>query len=342
VSKDQKEFRMGLVGCGRISQAYLDAIALAEGVRLTAVMDMRADAARAAAETAGARAFSSVEEFASESGVDGAIICTPPIAHTETACTLMQSGIPVLCEKPFATTLEDAHTMVRAADAADLVLMMASKFRYVEDVIRAKAIVASGMLGDVEFYTNTFCGKVDMRQRWNSDPNVAGGGVLIDNGTHSVDIARYLLGPVARVSAHAGRSDAGLSVEDSVNLSFITETEVMGGIQLSWNVHQARNEYIEISGTEGALRIGWQESAYQNNGHPQWVKFGLGYDKVAAFVNQVSNFVGTVRGNAEPLITAVDGVSSVVVVEAAYRSMETGNWVKVEDQSSSPATSASK
>jgi predicted dehydrogenase len=181
-----------------------------------------------------------------------------------------------------------------------------------------------------------------MRRRWNSDPAIGGGGVLIDNGTHSIDVVRYLLGPIRRVFAFAGTPSAELKVEDTVNFSFITASEVMGTIHLSWNISQDRSTYVELCGTEGALKVGWQESAYQNNGHPQWVRFGVGYDKVAAFVNQVMNFVETIRGSAEPLITAEDGVQSVLAVEAAYRSMQTGQWVEVEERSSTPAITVAK
>jgi predicted dehydrogenase len=332
-----RDFRIGIIGCGRISQAYVDAIDRCEAVELSAVMDTRADAARTVAEATGASAHTTVESFCAEAGVDGAIICAPPVFHKEIAVALMQAGIPALCEKPFATCHADAYAMVEAAQAANLVLMMASKFRYVEDVIRAKAIIASGMLGDVHFYENAFWGMVDMRRRWNSDPKIGGGGVLIDNGTHSVDVVRYLLGPIRRVFAHSSQSEPGLGVEDTVNLCFITDSDVMGTIRLSWNLQADRNSYVELCGTDGALRVDWQESAYQNHGHPQWVSFGVGYDKVAAFVNQVENFAGTVRGTAEPLISLADGVSSVLAVEAAYRSMETGNWVDVEEQRVAPA-----
>lgn len=335
------DFRFGLVGCGRISQAYLDAIRVYGGARLTAVMDTRDEAARTAAEAVGARAFTDLGEFVSHGGIDGAIICTPPIHHKEVACTLIENGVHVLCEKPFATTVEDALAMVEAARRADIVLMMASKFRYVEDVIRAKAMIASGSIGSVQFYQNAFLGKVDMRPRWNSDPSVGGGGVLIDNGTHSVDVVRYLLGPIRRVFAYGSRS-AGLDVEDTVSLSFITHGEVKGDIRLSWNVQPDTSTYVAISGTEGAIDVGWQQSAYQKGANPKWVPFGGGYDKVSAFVNQVKNFVETIGGSAEPLIRATDGVSSVVAVEAAYRSMETGEWVDVEDRSSTPAIAVAK
>jgi predicted dehydrogenase len=333
--------RIGLAGCGRISQAYIEAIQKLPGMQLVAVMDTREDAARATAEATGAKAYSDVESFA-RAGMDAAIICSPPITHRAVALTLMGEGVHVLCEKPFATTIQDAQAMVDAAIESGLTLTMASKFRYAEDVIRAKSIIASGMLGQVLFYDNCFSGIVNMRERWNSNPAVSGGGVLIDNGTHSVDIVRYLLGPIKKVFAFEGKRVAGLAVEDTVSLSFITKDNVHGTIRLSWSVQVDSATYIDITGTEGALRVGWKGSDYKRNSHPQWMAFGVGYDKVGAFKNQVENFVRSCHGSEAPRITKEEGLSSVAVVDAAYRSLETGRWVEVQESMASQHFVAAK
>lgn len=254
----------------------------------------------------------------------------------------MQAGIHVLCEKPFATTWEDAVEMVNMATEMDLVLMMASKFRYVEDVIRAKAIITSGMLGEIQFYENRFCAKVNMKDRWNSDPATAGGGVLIDNGTHSVDIVRYLLGPIKMVHAQEGKRIMELPVEDTVCLSFVTQQNVNGTVYLSWSINIDTGGYINIYGTDGALSIGWKETKYQHHGHQEWVRFGVGYNKVDAFKNQVLNFVETIRGSANPINTVEDGLASVRVIEAAYQSMNQQNWQEVEDVTLTPNVSLTR
>jgi predicted dehydrogenase len=338
----RRDFKLGLIGCGRISQSYVQAITHCPTLRLAAVMDIRPEAARSTAEAADCRMFTDLETFIREAGIEGAIICAPPNEHRATACALLEAGIHVLCEKPFATTWEDAVAMVNTATEMDLVLMMASKFRYVEDVIRAKAIITSGMLGEIQFYENRFCAKVGMRDLWNSNPTIAGGGVLIDNGTHSVDIVRYLLGPIKTVHAQEGKRIMDLPVEDTARLSFTTNGLVNGTVYLSWSINIDTGGYINIYGTDGALSIGWKETKYQHHGHPEWVTFGVGYNKVDAFKNQVLNFVETIRGSADPIITMEDGLASVKVIESAYQSMNQQNWQEVEEVSLAPNSLTSK
>lgn len=324
-----KDFRIGIIGCGRISQAYVQAISETPNLTLAAVMDTRPEAAQSTAEAAGCKAYNQIESLIRDARVDAAIICTPPNTHSSIACDLMDHGLHVLCEKPFAPTIEEAIKMIETAEKRGKILMMASKFRCVEDVIRAKAMIDSGMLGDILFYENSFCSHVNMHGRWNSAPEIAGGGVLIDNGTHSVDIARYLLGPIERVNALEGKRIMNLPVEETATISIQTRDGAMGVIRLSWSINIQQSHYIAIHGSNGAMTIGWQDSKYQHNGHPDWISFGVGYNKIDAFKMQVTNFVDSVKGVASPILTEEDGLASVEVVQAAYRSLQQNNWVDV-------------
>ena len=152
-------------------------------------------------------------------------------------CSAIERGLHVLCEKPLAIDVASATAMVAAADAAGVVFTMASKFRFVDDVIRARQIVDSGILGELIVLENSFASRGRHGRRWNSDPAIAGGGVLIDNGTHSVDIVRYFLGPIAEV--HGGRGQAGPAPRRSRTpraCSLRTPDGALGTIDLSWSV----------------------------------------------------------------------------------------------------------
>lgn len=322
---------VGLVGCGRIAQTHLEALAQVPECRLVGVCDVREEEAKRVAARFGGQAHVDHQRLIDGGSLDAVIVCTPPSTHTEIAGWFLDQGVHVLCEKPLAVTSRDAEELVAKAERTDSLLMMASKFRYVDDVIKAKGIVDSGVLGDVILYENVFCSHVEMGERWNSDRAIGGGGVLIDNGTHSVDVARFLLGPIVKVQAEEGRRVQGLGVEDTCRLYLRTAEGAMGAVDLSWSIHKELDSYIEIFGPGGVLSIGWNGSKYRQSEKLDWIRFGEGYDKLSAFTRQLRNFAGSIRGTDVPLITAEDSLESVRVIEAAYRSMEMDKWVPVRD-----------
>lgn len=332
----REALRLGLVGAGAISQSYVQALRSSEAARIVAVADVRPEAGKALAEDLGCAAYASHEALAKEAGVDAVIVCTPPSTHPEICHAFLGRKISVLCEKPLSIDSASARQLIEAAASAGVVFTMASKFRYVDDVIRAKSLLASGLLGDIVLFENAFTSRVDMSRRWNSDPALAGGGVLIDNGTHSVDIVRYFLGPIEAVEAVEGKRIQGLRVEDTVRLFVRTQSGVLGSIDLSWSLNKELDTYIDIYGSNGVVRIGWKESKYRPISSPDWIVFGKGYDKVEAFRRQIENFCGAVRGDEPLLITAADALASVQVIEAAYASMRSDDWVAVGAAGSAP------
>lgn len=321
--------KLGLVGAGAIAQSYTKAMEECSFARLVGIADTRAEAAAAAAESMGCASYGSYQDLAEQSGCEAVIVCTPPSTHSEIASFFIERGTPVLCEKPLSTDTASARALCKAAESKGVILAMASKFRYVEDVIRARSIITSGLLGDVILMENAFASNVNMERRWNSDPSIGGGGVLIDNGTHSVDIVRYLLGPIVDVLAVEGTRIQDIPVEDSANLFVHTESGATAHIDLSWSLNKDLDTFIRIYGTDGTILVGWQESRYKQKSGADWVVFGNGYDKLQAFQGQIRNFVNRVQGTEPLLISSADAVASVEVIQAAYSSLKQGGWVTV-------------
>lgn len=321
--------KFGLVGAGGIAHAYVQAFAQSQVATLVAIADVRAEAAQELAKRANCQSFTSHEAMAEQVELDAVIICTPPVTHREISVYFLKRQIHVLCEKPLSITVADAQSMQAVAEEAGVILTMASKFRCVSDVNKAKNIVESGILGEIVLFENAFTARVDMSQRWNSNPQISGGGVLIDNGTHSLDIMRYFLGPLAEVQVVEGKRTQGLPVEDTVRIFVKSASGVMGNIDLSWSINKELDYYIRIYGSQGTLSVGWKESKYRQAGSPEWVVFGQGYDKVQAFQHQIDNFANAIRGQEPLLITADDGVASVQAIEAAYRALHQSRWTAI-------------
>lgn len=321
--------KFGLIGAGGIAQAYAQAFARSEVANLVAVADVRIDAAKAMAESAKCPSFDSYQTMAETVDLDAVIICTPPTTHPEISIYFLDRQVHVLCEKPLSISAQDAIAMRTAAQKAGVILTMASKFRYVEDVIKAKSIVESGILGEIVLFENAFTARVNMASRWNSNPAVSGGGVLIDNGTHSVDIMRYFLGPLAEIQVVEGKRIQGLPVEDTVRIFVKSDHGVMGNIDLSWSINKELDYFIRIYGSQGTISVGWKESKYRQASSNEWIVFGQGYNKVQAFCSQLENFSKAIRQEEQLLITADDGVASVEVIEAAYISLNQSRWTAI-------------
>ncbi len=319
------DFKLAMVGCGGIGRAYGDAVASIDGAQLVSVVDLDAAARRSMAARTGAV---EVADLTGLRGCDAALVLTPPNTHAQVTEALLATGVHVLCEKPLAPDLCDAERMFAAAKAAGRHLMMGSKFRYTPDVSEARGLLDQRVCGDVVLYENVFCSHVDMAQRWNGRREISGGGVLIDNGCHSVDIARYLLGPLAKVQAQFGRPVQPIDVEDTARMLFQSHSGALGSIDLSWSIHKQTDAYIRVIGTGGTLEIGWRGSRWKAR-DAEWQSFGAGYDKVIAFRNQLQNFIAVCRGEAAAVINEQDALASVAVISAAYQSASEERWVEI-------------
>lgn len=327
--------KFGLIGAGGIAQAYVQAFAKSTVSQLVGIADIRHEAAAATAEVAGCESFSSYQTMAESLDLDAVIICTPPNTHREVGVYFLERQVHVLCEKPLSIRSDDALAMQAIAEESSVILTMASKFRYVDDVIKAKSIVQSGILGEIVLFENAFTARVDMSTRWNANPDISGGGVLIDNGTHSLDIMRYFLGPLVEVQVVEGKRVQNLAVEDTVRIFAKSQNGTIGNVDLSWSINKELDHYIRIYGSQGVVSVGWKESKYRQNSSSDWIVFGQGYNKVQAFSNQIENFSKAILGQESLLITATDGVASVAAVEAAYQSLEQSRWTAIAAQSGS-------
>ncbi len=324
------KIRFGIVGTGAIAQTYAQVFQSSRLCKLVAAVDIREDAARSFAEPFHASVFSDYRRLADRKLVDAVVIATPPNTHSQMAIDLMNQGIHVLCEKPLCLSREEALRMMDAASKNKVTFTMASKFRYVSDIIKAKSIVASGAIGRILEFENYFTCRTDMSNRWNSDVRISGGGVLIDNGTHSVDLIRYLCGEIQDAMAIETARVNGLKVEESVRLIARVSNGILALADLSWAIDKQIPDFIRIYGDNGTICVGWNRSRYKIKSSADWITFGNGYDKLKAFRAKVENFCRAIYGEEELLIKPEDALASVEVIEAAYRSLRRNLWEKVQ------------
>lgn len=324
---------VALVGCGAIAGAHAEALAERDDVRLVLGVDPSPEARERAAREWGCDTSASLDEALGGGRPDAAVVCSPPATHAETGVRLLEDGVHVLCEKPLATGTADARRMADKAALHDRVLDVSAKFRHVQDLREAARRVAAGDIGEPVYYEVTFCASVDMEGRWNLDPDRSGGGVVMDNAPHALDVLSHVIdSPVERVTAGFSQPVVDEAVEDTAEILFRTRQGTQGRIGLSWTYFTKDLDFLMVQGTEGGIRVGWPGGQIRMHGEEEWTPFGEGYDKTAAFDRQTEHFLAKVRGErpADP----GPGVRAVEMIREIYRAAETGTWRELGTEAS--------
>jgi 1,5-anhydro-D-fructose reductase (1,5-anhydro-D-mannitol-forming) len=247
--------RWGIIGCGDVCEVKSGpAFRKVPGSSLVAVM--RRDAAKAqdyAKRHGVARWYTSAEELIADDEVNAVYVATPPGSHEELATKVAAAGKPCYVEKPMARTYRECTRMVDAFQAASVPLFVAYYRRRLPRFVKAKELIDARALGRVTgiVYRHARLFRATQGEEWRLNPVQSGGGLLLDLGSHALDIFDFLLGPLVDVKGSAARFSDG-KVEDTVVMSFRTASGALG--TASWNFASAtRADTIEIDGTEGRL-----------------------------------------------------------------------------------------
>ncbi|MBK8270583.1 MAG: Gfo/Idh/MocA family oxidoreductase [Planctomycetes bacterium] len=220
--------RIGIIGCGHAGRRHAEQIRKLPEAELVAGCDTITSSAQRFASDYNIPTFATVDEFLDQP-LDGVTVCTPPTTHARIVTQVIERGIRVLCEKPLAPDAHDCLTIPRS----DL-LACAFKFRHLSGAAMLRDMIARDELGRINHVRGTATADADMAGKWFSDPLLSGGGVLLDNGVHLVDLVHFLLGPVDSVSAMACESSRGLDVEESAVINLNLSRGASASIFVSW------------------------------------------------------------------------------------------------------------
>ena len=280
--------------------------------------------------------FHSYEDLL-EAKPDGVIICSENNRHRALVEMAASRDIHVLCEKPIATTLEDARAIVDACDKAGIILMTAFPMRFSTPLLEIKFRLDNGDFGDVYCFNATNQGELPTKHRdWFVDPELAGGGAIMDHTVHLVDIMRWFLG--SEVETMYARTNK-IFHADEVNvetgaLEMLTfQNGTFATIDASWS----RPPYwftwgglaFEMITQRGAVVV----DAFRQNVNiyrHDWQRSNLAYWGSDMNHAMVSDFVAAIREQRPPRVTGVDGLRAVEATLAAYESVRTGQTVHVK------------
>jgi predicted dehydrogenase len=334
-----EQVRVGLVGAGGISRAHLRGYAaLPDQVRVAAVADVAAGAARGRAEEAGgAAAYGDLAALLAGTEVDAVDICLPHHLHADAIITAARAGKHVLCEKPLCLTTEEADRVAAAVSESGVMLMCAHNQLFLPPVAAARAVLDSGRLGTVYELrvTDSFFNDFDpANMGWRANRGTSGGGELIDTGYHPTYLLLHLAGSAAgavpaEVTAMLSRHRLTFSDgEDSAQVLVRFTGGALGSIVTSWAYEPAGcTERFSVVGEQGSL---WSDGASlfvkPRGGEVERTDF----EAVDTFGAEIADFVACVRGERKPINSVAEGTRVLRVILAAYASSEQRRTVPID------------
>jgi len=325
---------IGIIGVGTIARAHMKAYLEVPGVSVRAVYDVNAVRAEDFAKEFGIEAVPALEALLTRQDIDAVSICTPHAAHESAAVAAARAGKHILCEKPLSTTTESGRRIIEAAHQAGVKLMVAQTHRFWPANVRVKELLNEGVVGEIVQVTDTILSNFPVGPTipWRFIREISGGGVFIDNGVHAVDRLRWWLGSeVETVFAKVRTAKYHLEVENNGLALLVFRNGVPATLNLSMIAPDpaglCRAEFL---GTEGVLRVDtWGEIQLARSGGSQWERIDYPASP-SGMTREVAEFVASIVENREPSVPGEEGLRSLAVVEAIYKSSAEGRAVRLE------------
>ena len=348
----QKKHGFGIIGAGMIAHVHARAIREIPNADLIGVYSTTQEKREAFAAKESCMAYESLEAMLADDRISIVCICTPSGAHQDPALACLDAGKHCMVEKPLEVTLEKCDRMIMKAKEKGLKLGVIFPSRFYDHAMRLKQAMTNGKFGDIvlgDAYVKWHRSEAYYRSNaWRGTWELDGGGALMNQGIHSVDLLQWYMGPVESVQAFAGnRRHKGIAVEDTVVAVLRFANGAMGNIECSTAIFPGELKRIEINGTVGTAIL--QESQLtrwdfleateedlrlneemKSNG----LNHGGGASNPAdiSFVGhqrQLEDFIRAIEHDSMPLVDGVEGRKSVEIVLAVYESAKTGKLVNL-------------
>ncbi|HEY3236015.1 MAG TPA: Gfo/Idh/MocA family oxidoreductase [Polyangiaceae bacterium] len=323
------DVKVGIIGCGGIARLHAAAYASA-GAKMVSAWDVSPQASAALARETGARVAESIEEMLTKDKPDAVSVCTPPGAHLENCRPLLAAKVAVLCEKPMEANAESAARLAELAMSSGAPFMVAYCHRFHPPILKLRQLIREQELGEPLHFRNIFAGYLRLEGNHRLNPAVSGGGCVIDNGSHAVDLFRFLVGEPTHVQARIGRLRPNLPIEDFAVLHLDGPGNAHGEVTLSYSF-KVSESWVEWYGSKGTAAVsywnsGFPDLAYRVEGQDQWTPVDCSPEP-DRFAGEVLHFLECCRTGAAPRVSAEDGLAASRIVAAAYRSALEGKLV---------------
>jgi len=343
--------RIAVAGAGYIGQAHMGVVQASPTCILSAIVDP-SPAAVEVADRAGVPLYASVDELLAKDRPDGLVLATPNHLHVTQGLLCIAAKLPTLLEKPIATTVAEGEQLVKAVDATGAKVLIGHHRAHSPIMAKAKEVVDSGKLGKLVAVMGsaTFL-KPDhyyVDGPWRRE---IGAGPILLNMIHEVHNLRMLCGDMVAVQAFASHATRGFPVEDTVAINLRFANGMLGTFMLSdtaacprsWEQTSQENKayptyddedcYV-ITGTNGALSVPTMrlKTYPRPEDRSWWKEFEVGVVGMVRddpLKHQMEHFGKVVRGEAEPLVSARDGLLNLRITEAIAEASRTGRVIEL-------------
>jgi len=337
------ELGFAIVGTGSIARMHAAAIAATPGTRLRSVYSRGAGPAAAFAQEFGAEAAASIDALVQRPDVQVVCVTVPSGAHGDVAAKALAAGKHVLCEKPLEITTARIDAMIAAATSANRLLAAVFQMRLGVGANRLKQAVAAGRFGRLtlcsayvkwwrapEYYTSS---------SWKGTAEMDGGGALMNQGIHAVDLLQWLVGLPVRVSAQVRTRTHPIKMEDTVAAVLEYADGAVGVIEAATSCYPGTAMRIEISGDRGfaalendrltqwSFAVAQPEDENIRQGTDSALVGGSSDPKAIGIEGHrrlVHDLADAVRNGRQPAISSREARNAVALIEAIYRSARTG------------------
>jgi UDP-N-acetyl-2-amino-2-deoxyglucuronate dehydrogenase len=344
--------RTALIGCGKVGQIHAAALRALPASDFVAVCDNDRTRAAAFAERYGVRAYTDEQTMLRDTAVQAVTVCTPHPLHADAVIQTAEAGVHALVEKPLAANLADCDRMLAAANKAGTTLAVVSQRRFYEPVARMKAAIDGGKIGkpvlgvfvmfswrDQAYYQSD-----PWRGKWATE----GGGVLVNQSPHQLDLLRWFMGDIAEISGYwANLNHPYIEVEDTALAmirfrnggigSIVTSLSQKPGIYTKVHVHGSSGASVGVETDRGATFVAGMSEIAEPPLNDLWTIPGeehllaefqaedrSRFRQINATTHyhqlQIQDFLDAVRDGRRPLLTGEDGRAVVEMFTAIYRS----------------------
>lgn len=342
-----QEIRFAIIGAGNIGKVHAQAIHVIPGARVSVVCNRGEERGRALAETYGAVWVADYHEAVARDDVDVVCICTPSGTHAEIAEAAAQAGKHLAVEKPLDITLERAHRIIRAVEQAGVKMTCIFPTRFTLGVHMTKQAIEQGRLGRLtlaDAYVKWYRSQAYYEGTWRGTWALDGGGALINQSIHSIDLLQWLAGPVDTVFGYTATLAHSIETEDTASAVLKFRNGALGVIQGATSCWPGDRARVELHGHRGTIVLEegritkWkladatpdeeehmlmlEESGGSGSADPM----AIGYE---LHRRQLVDLVEAIREDRPPAIDGAEAYKALEIILAIYRSAQTGIAVQL-------------